>query len=96
MLGGKFSARGGEVKHVDGGLPFRVDQGDVDVAGLVRESGTDAVQQTGLVLGHDLDQCAVRRALIVELNLRRCLDSCGLIFLDLEALAQHPLEVPFP
>ena len=71
MLGREFSARGGEVKHVDRRLTFGIDQRDVDVAVLLGEDRADPVQQAGLILRNDLNQRAVRGARIVKLNLRR-------------------------
>ena len=56
----ELSSCGGEVEDVYGGLAFGVDEGDVDVAGLVRENGADAVQEPGPVLRDDLDQGAMR------------------------------------
>ena len=43
LLGSEFAPGRGEIKNVDGRLSLCFDQGDVDVAILVRERGADPV-----------------------------------------------------
>src|SRR5258706_16056999 len=71
LFGRELSARRGEIKNVDGRFAFRFDQGDIDVALLVRKSRADSVQQAGPIRRNDFHERAVGGASIVKLNLRR-------------------------
>ena len=72
MLWRQFPTCGGQVKHVDGGLPFPLfDQSDIDIAFLLGKNRADLVEKSRLVLRNNLDERAVRRAFVIELNLRR-------------------------
>src|ERR1019366_4281627 len=95
MFRRELSARGGEVKHVDRGLAFGVNQRDVDIAFLLCENGADAVQESRLILRNDLNQRAARGTFIVKLNLRCSGNFGGLIFFHFEALPKHALEIAF-
>src|SRR5579863_8576639 len=66
VLGSELRFVRGEVENVDGRLPFRVDDGNLDVAFLARENRTDLVQKSGLVLRDHFDERALRRAVVVE------------------------------
>src|SRR5712692_7447627 len=96
MLRRKLSARGSEVEHIDRSLAFGVDQSDVDVAFLLGENRTDAVQEARLILRNDFNERAVRGTFIVKLNLGSFGGLSGLILLHFEALTEHALEVAFP
>jgi len=58
----------GEIKHVDGHLSFRSNEGDFDVAPLVGKPRTDAVQKPGAILRDDLKKPTVSRRLVVKVD----------------------------
>ena len=57
----QLGAGAGHMEHVSGSLPLGVDDCDFDIAAQFRHRGADVVQQSGTVLGNDLDQGAVLR-----------------------------------
>src|SRR5271157_6051539 len=65
-LGIELGASTGQVEHVNGALPFRVNQGDFDIAALISKNRADVKEQAGPVLGDKFEKGAVRRALAVK------------------------------
>jgi len=55
-----FPALRRQVKHIDGFLPFRVDQRDFDVVSQARQRRADLIEQSRMILCNDFEQRAVR------------------------------------
>src|SRR6266853_6972618 len=95
MFRRELTARGSEVKHVDSGLAFGVNQCDVYIEFLLGENRTDAMQESRLILRNDFNQRAVRGTFIIKLNLGRFGGLSRLIFFHFEALPKHAFEIAF-
>src|SRR6185437_10612533 len=61
-------AGAGHVEHVSGSLTLRVDDCDFDIAAQFSHGGADVVQQSGPVLGNNLEQGTVLRTAVVGLH----------------------------
>src|ERR1700722_4555856 len=73
----KFRAPNSEIKDVDCNLSFGVDQSNLNVAIVNRQSGCDLAQQAGAILSHYLQQGAVRGGSVIEIQPGRYPDHDG-------------------
>src|SRR5579862_4376894 len=68
MFAAELLARGFEIEHIDRHLPFGINQGNFDIAVLLGQTGTDAVQNSWTVLSDYLKQSAMRRAFVIKVD----------------------------
>ncbi len=68
-LGPELPALGSKVEDIDYLFPFRVDQGNIDVAAELGEDGADLVKQARAVVGNQFEKRAVGRARVVKTEL---------------------------
>ncbi len=73
----EFGAPNGEIKDIDGDLPFGIDQGHLDIAIVRGQRGGDLAQQPGPVLSDHLQQGAVGRRGVIEIKPSCYLDHDG-------------------
>ena len=68
LVGRELRAILGDVKNVGGGSALGIDQADFDIEVVFRERGADVVEEAGAVQRDDLDDGAVRGALVVHMD----------------------------
>lgn len=66
LSGVQFGPLPGEIEHIDGLRPLRVDQRNLDITAEVGEHRADEKEEAGAVLGGELEYGAVRRRGVVE------------------------------